>query len=180
VAVEIIDGGGTSRDVAKQCPEVFVRYHRGIKALEYEHSADACKKFRVLRTYVLYGEPGVGKTRLVYDCYSADSVFKLNTASNDALWFDGYNAEAVLLLDDFSGWIKYRDFLTLLDGYPYRCPVKGGFTWARWSVVVITSNVSPLHWYQGHSDDWALWRRISISFELPKEKEHAILEISDI
>ena len=88
------------------------------------------------------------------------SVYKLNQPSNNSLWFDGYNGEKVLLIDDFSGWVKYRELLTLLDGYPYRCEMKGGHVWAKWNWVIITSNLDVKNWYNREDID-PLTRRIS-------------------
>jgi len=76
---------------------------------------------RDIKVIVLWGDAGSGKTRFVYDNHKIEDIYKLNVNSNGALWFDGYESQSVLLIDDFNGWIQYRDLLTILDRYPYRC-----------------------------------------------------------
>ena len=38
--------------------------------------------------------------------------------------------------------------MRLLDGYKLQLPIKGGFTYARWRRVIITSNDHPDDWYK--------------------------------
>lgn len=78
------------------------------------------------------------------------------------MWFDGYEGEETLIIDDFYGWCPHSMLLRVLDRYPFRCPVKGGFTWGLWKNVIITSNKHPKDWYEKFDwrDDEALRRRI--------------------
>lgn len=65
------------------------------------------------------------------------------------------------MIDEFYGsWMKYNVLLRVLDGHPLRLEVKGGFTWAAYTHVFITSNACVGAWY--HRDDIsALKRRIT-------------------
>lgn len=148
---------GTSvEDIASSDPGMYVKYHRGLQALA---NTIPSKKWRDVKVLVYWGPTGSGKTRSAMALEGGD-VFKMNTNTNGTLWFDGYRGEKVLLLDDYYGWIKHGELLTLLDGYPYRCQVKGSFTWAQWTTVVITSNKEPKDWYaQGLNP--ALERRLT-------------------
>lgn len=142
-------------DIIEQYPEVYIKYHAGIdklKNLQYKPVQ------RDIRVYVLIGPPGCGKTRHVYDGHDINDIYKLNTNSNGTLWFDGYTNQTVLLIDDFKGWIKYTDLLTILDRYPYRCQIKGGYVWAKWTIVYITSNYKINEWYNNEIDRQALKR----------------------
>lgn len=58
-------------------------------------------KFREVYTYVLYGNTGVGKTHAAYEIFGVDNVYRLVMGDNQALWFDGYEGEPVLLLDEY-------------------------------------------------------------------------------
>lgn len=139
--------------IRDEYPSQMIRYGRGIRELALSVKPPP---WRDVEVHVYYGPTGTGKTR---KAMSNPSVYKLNTNSNGTLWFDGYEGEEVLILDDFYGWIKYGELLTILDGYPYRCQTKGGSVWARWSKVIITSNKPPADWYDGVLKD-ALFRRI--------------------
>lgn len=52
--------------------------------------------------------------------------------------------------------------LQVLDIYPLRLPIKGGFTLARWTRVILTSNIHPRDWYPNCQPESrrALLRRI--------------------
>lgn len=139
-------------------PEI-IKYHRGIK--EYKAIVDQKKSqhFRNLTVNVLVGESGKGKTRYVYDLHGYDNVYKLDKCGNE-VWFDGYDGQKVLLIDDFYGWIHWGHLLNILDGYPLRLQIKGSHTWAQYETVYITSNRNVEDWY--HRDDIsALKRRIT-------------------
>ena len=124
-------------------PLLFVRYHNGIEKL----NMDKGDKWRKLEVVWLWGEAGSGKTR---EAMAGDSVFKLDRPYQ---WFDGYEGEDTLVLDDV---VKedFREnrglFLNLLDGYQLRLNIKGSYTYAKWTKVYITSNWMPeVLMYQG-------------------------------
>lgn len=154
--------------------EKLIKYHRGITYfynLCYEH--EARKKIRKdIRVCVITGPTGCGKTRLIYEKHDPAAIFFLTI--NEKCWFDGYDGEKILVIDDFYGNIKYHYLLRLLDIYPCRCEVKGSFTWADWDMVYITSNVSPHAWYKKLTGDAgecpaALWRRITSWVEMQED-----------
>jgi hypothetical protein len=105
---------------------------------------------------VYHGPPGTGKTRKALE---ENKEYYLLDNSGGPVWFDGYEGEETLVIDDFYGWIKYNFILRLLDGHPCRLPIKGGFTYAGWTTVIITSNVHPDSWYK--CDTQAMHRRIT-------------------
>jgi len=134
-------------EVLDEHPGTYIRCARGIKDAKFLIDQGQSKHFRIVKTTVLFGSAGCGKTRTVYDLEGYDNVFKLDQCDG-AVWFDGYAGEDILLIDDFYGWIKWGMFLNILDGYPLRLPVKGSFAWANWTKVYITSNRAPGTWYE--------------------------------
>jgi hypothetical protein len=117
-------------------PEFFCRYHRGLEKLQPKGD-----KWRDVKVTVLWGETGVGKTKEAVNC---DSWYKLDPPYN---WFDGYEGETRLILDDYrTGSIPRGMLLNLLDGYRLRLETKGGHTWALWTEVYITTNYDPGYW----------------------------------
>jgi len=163
--MEIV-GGMSSEAVAYEDPGTYIKYHHGLKQLELVTQKPP--KWRDVVVEVYWGATGTGKTRKAME--ENESIYKMNTSTNGHLWFDGYTNEEVLLLDDYYGWIKFGDLLTILDGYPYRCEIKGGFAWAKWTKVIITSNKKPEEWYQ-YADISPLRRRINseLFFEFSTE-----------
>lgn len=122
--------------IKEEDPLMYVRYHKGIEKL----NMDKGPKWRDLEVKWLYGEPGAGKTR---EAMSGDSVFKLDRPYQ---WFDGYEGEDTLVIDDVcrEDFREHRGlFLNILDGYQLRLNVKGSYTYAKWTKVFITSNWMP-------------------------------------
>lgn len=116
--------------------EFYCRYHKGLEKLQPK--GDKWRKVEVIH---IQGEPGTGKTRMVMEM---DSVYKIDAPYK---WFDGYEGEEILLIDDYKrGMIDRGLFLNLLDGYRLRLETKGSHTWALWSKVYITSNYDTASW----------------------------------
>ena len=102
--------------------------------------------FRSVSAWVLYGPTGVGKSRAAF-ALGGDDAFSVTVPGKD-IWFDGYEGERTLIIDEFAGQIRLQYLLRLLDGYPLQLPVKGGHAWALYTEVIITSNYSPISWYR--------------------------------
>lgn len=155
----IKNSSGTFADIMDEYAHVYVRYPRGFDRLLQEQQLRAAPLSRDVEVLVYWGTSGAGKTRKAVE--ENPEYFMLD--SDDRLWFDGYRGEPTLILDDFYGWIRHATLLKMLDRYRFRCPVKGGNTWAQWTRVIITSNKHPEHWYKNShpwSEDAALQRRI--------------------
>lgn len=133
--------------IKENYPLMYVRYFRGIAHLKLEKG----ENYREIEVYWLWGEPGTGKTRQVMEM---EDVYKLDYPYK---WWDGYEGEKILLLDDIK---NTRDFdrnylLQILDGYKLRLECKGSHTYAKWKKVYITSN------YEPEIYDKAILRRIT-------------------
>lgn len=149
VALKTLEEGGSVIDCIRDQPHLMPcqRALRETKMMLLE------PKNRDVEVIVLYGKGGVGKTRWAYDHYP--DLYK--KPSNE--WWDGYTGQKTVLLDDFYGWIKYHDLLTVLDRYAINLPYKGGHVWAQYDRVIITSNDHPKKWYL-NKWTWPLRRRL--------------------
>lgn len=128
-----------------------------IRALErYQTLARQPPKDRDVRTIYVHGRSGCGKSRSLHQAYP-DAYWK---PQGD--WWDGYEGQAVVVLDDYYGDQPYAQLLRVLDRYPLRLPVKGGFVPAAFTTVVITSNARLDDQYPGITGTKreALYRRI--------------------
>ncbi len=169
---EILKSNDSLDDIVENNPEWFVRYPKGLKALFARREEKEARAFREnLTVEVLVGPTGCGKTRRATE---GDDWFLLPTS--DRLWFDGYRGQKTLILDDFYGGIKYSSLLRILDGHCQQVQVKGGFVYARWTKVIITSNNLPATWYKAGLTP-ALARRITTVVQLPQANAavHALL-----
>jgi hypothetical protein len=132
----------------------LAKYPRLRNELRMDYLKVETRPFRQVEVIVHWGDAGTGKTKKPYE----EGAFIFDDYDNG--WWDGYDGESVICLDDFYGGIKYSYLLRLLDGYQCRLKIKGGFTYAQWSKVYITSNKKPSEWYaQGMTN--ALGRRIT-------------------
>lgn len=156
---EAIKLGKRERDIAEEMPSTHAKYFRAHDRYRGLIDYDSSREFRNLEVTVLWGSAGSGKTRKAVE--DGDDYYILNAPTNDSLWFDGYKGESTLIIDDFYGWIKFHMLLRILDGYQMRLPIKGSFTYAKWTKVFITSNKKWQDWYPNVSNTDALVRRLS-------------------
>jgi len=133
---ESIDAGRSEAEVAddyfgvwSRHPELYHRYKR----------LKSAKQARDIRVVFLWGEPGTGKTRGVFETYPDAWI----NSDPSLQWFDGYNGESIVLLDDYRGQASDAFILKLLDRYPMQVPVKGGFRDWLPTTIFVTSNCDP-------------------------------------
>ena len=133
---DAIDAGASERDIADEYFGQWVRYRKSFQAYRQLRSNGGLREVEV---YCIWGYPGTGKTRLVYSM--EPSLFIQSDPS--LTWFDGYAGEEAVLLDDYRGDGNEAFVLRLLDRYPLRVPVKGGFVNWQPLRIYITSNMEP-------------------------------------
>lgn len=139
-----IKRGADDAELFEEHLPVLAKYPRLEGRLKQSHLKQKTRAFRDVKVIVHWGEAGTGKTRGPYD--AGAWIFD----DYEHGWWDGYDGESVILLDDFYGGIKWNFFLRLLDGYQLRLKVKGGFTYAQFTTIYITSNKHPDDWYKDH------------------------------
>lgn len=144
--VEMISEGSTIREVARAFPEQYVKYHKGFRDLRSlmlpPRSLNSLPE-----VVVLYGPTGTGKTRDAYIKYWPDEPHYVWKPSNGN-WWDGYDGEKKIIIDEFRGQMTWSDILGLLDRNQYRAPFKGGFVNIQADKFVITSPFPPDKWYK--------------------------------
>jgi len=123
----------------------YIKFHKGIEKVRGHYLKKESTNFRKVETWLFWGKTGTGKTRKAFEIAGKD-FYKLDCANN--VWFDGYDGEKTLIIDDFYGWVKFGSLLNLLDDYQLRLEVKGAFTYANWERVIITSNKPHTNWYK--------------------------------
>lgn len=156
-AAEMVKEGKRLIEVAEEVPATFIRYHRGIEKMQQLYIKERASEWRDVEVIFITGPTGTGKTRKAME--SEESVYKIQ--GDQLKWWDGYEGEKTILIDEYANDVKITTLLSLLDGYKLRLPVKGGFTYAGWTKVFITSNLFELHDQAKDAHREALQRRIS-------------------
>lgn len=135
---EMLDSGSSMLSVAEQHFSQFLQYRRGFEAYASLRRPPALRAD--LKVYVLWGDTGVGKSRIVHHLFP-----EIGHVHDSSLqWFDGYNGQSRVLLDDFRGdGVKPHFLLKVLDIYPLQVPVKGSFVAWNPERIYITSNEEP-------------------------------------
>lgn len=156
--VELVRSGATKKQIAQEFPGQYIRYGRGIEKWMFD-SLDPPPE-RDVEVKVYWGDSGTGKTFTAMH-EDDERPYSLNSNGNGVIWFDGYCGQKTLVIDDYYGWIRWGEFLKILDRNAYRCQIKGESLWANWSKVIITSNLHPEDWYHNIHDLEPMMRRFS-------------------
>jgi len=121
-------------------PMEYVKYNRGLKALK-----EVTQKHRTAPPTViwLWGPSGVNKTRTPFEKH-IDSVY----IKDGTHWWDNYNQEEAIIIDDFDGKWPFRDLLRLLDRYPYQGQTKGSYVKINSPYIYITCEYPPEEYWQ--------------------------------
>lgn len=109
---------------------------------------------------VFWGPTGTGKTRRAWELGGMDAYPKV---PNTKFW-DGYQGQKVVIIDEFRGDISISNLLRWFDRYPVLVEIKGSSTILCAETVYITSNLSPREWYRDLDEATvdALLRRLDI------------------
>lgn len=129
----------------------FARYEKQINFMRFAYMESLSdRQASGVDVKVFYGATGTGKTYAAVNFLGQKDYYIAECPSqrNSKLWFNGYEGQKTLILDDFSGDYCTLDFLKrLLDCYKLKVEFKGGFVWACWTQVIITTNYLPNDWY---------------------------------
>jgi len=122
------------------------------------HLIKACPEARAeLKDEWHWGATGTGKTRGVRTRYP-DAYLKSNTK-----WWDGYNCEAVVILDEMTPNTIGSWHIKLWTDYgAFMAETKGGSVRIRPELVIITSNYSIRECYPEPKDYEAIERRFKV------------------
>lgn len=158
-AVDLIKNHESLRVVAREYPKQYLIYGKGMRALK--HMLDEPQLQRCVIVSLLYGKTGTGKTHMAINDYGGPTDFY---KKNNTEWWDGYEGEKKVILDEFDGSsMTITELLCVLDKWPHRINVKNGWADLNAEIIVICTNIHPKFWYMHcHEEQYlALSRRIT-------------------
>jgi len=163
-SAELIEKGKNLEEVYTANRTCFIQHHSGIKAALALEEKILCPKERNITVSVFYGQSGCGKSHTAVDICNKMGLkyFFVNSPQGGLVWWDGYDREPCVILDDFKGWIKPHDLWRILDKWECRLPTKGAVRYAFYTHFFITSNYPPDKWYSDEVvfERDALFRRL--------------------
>lgn len=167
-----MDKGATADDMAMTYFKTWARSH---VALEKYEQIIRSKRKRQQATDIIavVGQPKGGKTTYIQKTFP-DAFWQPNSK-----WWDRYQGQDVVVLDEYVGWIPYHELLRFGDGTQLKLEVKHGHTTFLAGKLIIISNKMPWRWYnydEQHLDRRALFRRIKEIWFFPEKetKQHLV------
>lgn len=143
LAKKIKDREITLEEVMFDYPEIYVRYSRSLEkmfnAVMVARLADIAPE-----VHWRWGLAGTGKTRYCVEKHPSHYI-KDNTP-----WWDLYNQEEAIIIDDFDNNIPFRTLLRLLDRNKYPGQVKGGYIQVNSPYIYITCEFPPENFWEGN------------------------------
>jgi len=121
-------------------PQIRLQNYRTIKQIE----KDFLQPVAAIREInVFWGPAGTGKSRTAWeqsglDAYPKDPCTK---------FWDGYQGQEKVVIDEFRGEINISHILRWFDRYPVNVECKFGATTLKATKIWITSNLHPRDWY---------------------------------
>ena len=186
-----IDDDMPMQELATNHFNTMLRYGNGVRNHRNFRLQEQAQQKRKLDVRVYIGETGSGKTytamheaREILKAYPGEVPFIVDydgDIQKGTLWFDGYDGNRCVIIDDYDSWMATSFLLRFLDENPLRLPVKGSHTWALFTHVWITSNKHPSEWTsRGNPVDGrhkkALWRRLTKVIEFPDRHTRKVLK----
>lgn len=117
-------------------PDMFLRYSRSFEKM-FNAVLTPRDKNKPPEVHWRWGKAGVGKTRFVEEKHP--SIYQ----KDNTLWWDGYNQQEAIIIDDFDNSIPYRTLLRILDRYAYQGQIKGGYVQLNSPYIYITCEFPP-------------------------------------
>lgn len=137
-------------------PEVFVKHYKTLKEIAKDNMPpvpDAPE----LPGYWYFGRAGTGKSRTAREENPGAYSKPLNQ------WWDGYQDESVVIVDDMDPFHKSLayEFKMWGDRYAFIAPIKGGALRIRPTKIIVTSQYTPEEIWEDAATLEAINRRFS-------------------
>lgn len=116
---------------------IYVRYTNNCHAIHTRHQQRPPIHQGRFENEWIYGAPGTGKTRDAMERFP-NAYLKMQNK-----WWDGYNGEETVIIDDLhKDWVGRTALKNWADRYPCRVEYKGGSLLINPKRIIVTSNFS--------------------------------------
>lgn len=161
----------------------FMRYGRSF--IDYKRRRTPARTLKS-KVILFVGPSGKGKSTVMHLIASLlGTVFTCAQPKGSGLYFDDYDGEDVLIIDEFDGsYMKPTFFNTLCDKFPCKLPTHGGAGHQMVSpYVFIASNYAPTAWWKKRNAQQLIQttRRIDVVFKMgfkdPVRWDHSSFQV---
>lgn len=135
---DMIKGGMSNYEILETCPQYISNIEKLDKVRQTILEEKYKNEWRDLEVTYVWGMTGTGKTRGIMEQYGYDKVYRVTDYTHP---FDGYNAEDVVVFEEFRSSLYMDDMLKYLDGYPVKFPARYANRQACFTKVYIVTNI---------------------------------------
>lgn len=156
-----VDDGASRAQLYEHHFDTFARAERFI--LGYKRFKSV-KRSWPMTVFLFVGTTGTGKTRTAHTIANyLGSVYNVPQTKGSGLYWDDYDAEESIIIDEMDGNRMTPTMMNLLlDRYPMEIPVHGSAGHQFCSrYIFITSNFHPKYWWKKQSSMEPFWRRVT-------------------
>lgn len=121
--------------------DILVRSYASIRRISTDFSRPIMRGPQEVN--VFWGPSGTGKSHRVFE--EVGETYYVKAPLNK--WFDGYQGEENIIIDEFRGTVDISHLLKWFDKYPCAVETKGAQVYLRTKKWWLTSNLSPDEWY---------------------------------
>lgn len=137
---EALIAGYMLTDIALEYPVQYIKFHKGIQALQAKLIKPRCV---VPEVRLYWGGTGTGKSYQAREWLPNAYVWHPQMGT----WFDGYEGQNEVIFEEFRGQIPFGMVLSLLDRYCCKVQYKGGVQEFNATKIAFTSPVHYSEWF---------------------------------
>lgn len=136
---EDLKQGMTQLEMADKYTELVIKHGNGLRDVRNLYQGKLERK--PLKVQWFWGETGAGKS------FRAEEEAKIDGRplyrQNGSQWWDAYDGEPLVIIDDISPKYDFKDLLKHLDVYNVLIPCKGAHLWLKAQKIWVTSSFNP-------------------------------------
>lgn len=162
-----IDEGVSLSDLANEHFSAYIRLGRGLR--DYKRLRTPKRDFKTT-VFLLVGPSETGKSRTAHLLAKMlGSVYFVPSPKGSGLYFDDYDGQTSIILDEFDGNVMTPTaFNSLCDRYPYTLPAHGSAGHQMTSkYIFVCSNYLPKYWWRKRNKEQVKQTERRIEVVLP-------------